>query len=75
MGKHRKFIRVPFWIVEPLAALLQRFEFFPFTTDQLVMLREENIIHDPKNEREWRETFNLPMKRFATGVEKALSGL
>jgi uncharacterized protein YbjT (DUF2867 family) len=63
LGKQRKFIHIPFWAAELMAVLLQRFSFFPFTLDQLTMLKEENVIHDAGKEREWREMFELPMKR------------
>ena len=71
LGKRRRLIHIPFWIVEPMAALLQGFTFFPFTLDQLTMLKEENIIHDPDKEPEWRVTFDLPLKQFTVALNKA----
>src|SRR5439155_23279901 len=65
-------LHLPMWLCEWLAFLFQTFAWFPFTVDQLVMLKEENIVKDPAKEQEWRETFDLPMKRFEDCVRIAL---
>ena len=54
--------------MEPVAALLERFAFFPITTGQLAMLKEENIIRDPEHANAWQAAFALPMKRFVVAV-------
>jgi hypothetical protein len=55
-----------------LAFLFQTLPVFPFTVDQLAMLKQENIVKDPRKEREWREAFDLPMKRYEDCVRKAI---
>ncbi len=57
-------LRIPMVLAEVAAKLFQRFAFFPFTTDQLTMLKDENIVKDRSREEEWKSTFTLPLKRF-----------
>jgi len=66
-------LHLPMWLCEALASLFDTFSWFPFTRDQLTMLREENIVKDPAKEREWRETFDLPMKQYSDCVRRALT--
>jgi uncharacterized protein YbjT (DUF2867 family) len=64
---------LPMWLCESLAFLFQTFFWFPFTVDQLVMLKQENIVKDPAKDREWREMFDLSMKHYDDCVRKALT--
>lgn len=57
-------IKIPLWAIMFVARLLDRFSWFPITRDEIMMLRDGNYIHDPNEEPNWRETFDVPMKRF-----------
>jgi NADH dehydrogenase len=69
-GSRKPLIHIPFALVLPVVQLFQRFAFFPLTMDQIVMLKEENVVNDPKTEQEWLETFELPRKRFEESLRK-----
>jgi uncharacterized protein YbjT (DUF2867 family) len=64
MSTKKPAIKIPLWAIMFVARLLDRFSWFPITRDEIMMLRDGNYIHDPNEEREWRETFDVPMKRF-----------
>jgi uncharacterized protein YbjT (DUF2867 family) len=72
MGIKKPRLHLPMWLCEVLAFPFQTFTWFPFTVDQLVMLKEENIVKNATKDREWRETFDLPMKRYEECVRGAL---
>ena len=72
MGKRKPSLHIPFVLAETASRVLGGFAFFPFTLDQLTMLKEENIVRDAAREREWRETFVLTGKRFGESVRKAV---
>jgi NADH dehydrogenase len=69
MGKSKAAVHIPFWPVEMMAGLFDRFKLFPLTRDQLVMLKNENIVKDPSREREFEETFRLSQPTFAEGLK------
>jgi uncharacterized protein YbjT (DUF2867 family) len=69
-GKKKPMISVPFGLMKGVASLLDRFPFFPVTRDQLTMLEHENIVRDPKLEREFNATFNPKRITFAEGVQR-----
>jgi NADH dehydrogenase len=68
MGKPKPAVYIPFWPVEMMAALFDRYKFFPLTRDQLVMLKNENIVKDPAREREFETTFHPSQPTFAEGL-------
>jgi uncharacterized protein YbjT (DUF2867 family) len=53
MGKHKPVFHLPFYLINFIAMLFDRFEFFPVSRDQLTMLKEENIVSDPSREHEF----------------------
>ncbi|MDP4200031.1 MAG: NAD(P)H-binding protein [Bacteroidota bacterium] len=64
MGSKKRAAHIPMWLILGAAQLLQRFSWFPITVDELTMLTAGNYIRDAGCERDWRATFELPMKRF-----------
>ncbi len=71
-GKNKPVVHIPFGLVEFMASLLDRFAVFPFTRDQLTMLKEENIVHDPAREREFNEIFHPRKITFLEGLQGSL---
>ena len=61
-------IKSPVGFVKLAARFMQRFSFFPLTTDQIAMLLEENIC-----DGKWRETFRFEPTRFAEGIRSYLT--
>ena len=60
-------LNTPAGLVKLTARLMERFSFFPITTDQITMLLEENICDGT-----WREMFGFPPTRFAEGIKSYL---
>jgi uncharacterized protein YbjT (DUF2867 family) len=69
MGKRKPIVHIPFWMVRPIASLLDGFSFFPVTNDQLTMLLNENIVHDANEEAKFARTFGMEQMRFSTGMQ------
>ncbi len=70
LGKDRVTkMKSPVGFVKLAARFMQGFSFFPLTTDQIVMLLEENIC-----DGKWRETFGFEPIRFAEGIRSYLAG-
>jgi NADH dehydrogenase len=69
MGTKKPPVRIPLWLM----MMLGRFPFFPISRGEVVMLSAGNYVHDPNEERTWREMFVLPMKRFSESVPKSLA--
>lgn len=61
-------IHQPIFMVKPMIRMMQGFDQFPITEDQLKMLVEGNVC-DPQ---EWAQTFNLKPLSFADGIEVCL---
>ena len=72
MGTKKPAIKIPLWAIMFVARLLDGFSWFPITGDEIRMLRDGNYVHDPSEDRKWRHTFALPMKRFSESVPLAL---
>ena len=73
LGTKKPAVPIPLWAIMSLARLFGRFSWFPITANEIVMLRDGNYVRDAAKEREVREVFDLPMKRFsAEAVRKAL---
>ncbi|MFI5201723.1 MAG: NAD(P)H-binding protein [Candidatus Kapaibacterium sp.] len=72
MGTKKPAIKIPLGAIMSTARLLDRFSWFPITRDEIRMLRDGNYIRDPGEDRKWRETFELPMKRFTEGIQLAV---
>jgi uncharacterized protein YbjT (DUF2867 family) len=72
MNSKKPAIRVPLWLIMSIARLMDRFSWFPITADEIEMLRNGNYVRNPAKEREARETFKLPMKRFLECVPLSL---
>jgi len=64
MGKKVTKIHQPLFMIKPMIKMLQGFEQFPITDDQLKMLIEGNVC-DPD---EWAEVFGLQPISYAEGV-------
>jgi uncharacterized protein YbjT (DUF2867 family) len=60
----RKFHQ-PIWLLKPLAALFDRFPWFPLTREQLAMLIEENYSED----RSYYEFFGISPKRLKVSLK------
>ncbi len=61
-------IHQPIFMIKPMIRMMQGFDQFPITEDQLKMLVEGNVC-DPQ---EWAQTFNLKPLSFADGIEASL---
>jgi NADH dehydrogenase len=61
-------IHQPLFMIKPMIRMMQGFDQFPITEDQLKMLVEGNVC-DPQ---EWVQTFNLKPLSFADGIEASL---
>ncbi len=70
MGTKKPAVSIPLWFINALAHIMDRFSMFPISADELAMLCNGNYVHDPNEERKWREAFELPMKRFSECVKK-----
>lgn len=73
LNLRRTLVHIPIGIMAALAETLGRFPFFPITGDQLQMLTEENFVRDTADITEWQQTFELPLKRFAESITRALA--
>lgn len=62
-------VHLPFPLVRRMALVLQGFPFFPVTTDQLLMLEEDNVC-DPTP---FYRTFGVSPLSFRTGLERMLA--
>lgn len=72
MGTKKPAIKIPLWFITSLARLLGRFPWFPITVDEIAMLQNGNYVRDPQEDQQWRDTFDVPMKRFSECAKKAL---
>ena len=72
MGSKKAAIQIPLWEILAMARRLDRFTWFPISTDEITMLRNGNYVHDPADNQKVRETFDLPMKRFSDCIGLAL---
>jgi len=61
-------IHQPIFMIKPMIKMMQGFDQFPITEDQLKMLVEGNVC-DPQ---EWAQTFDLQPLSFAEGIEACL---
>jgi len=68
LGLFRPNLRIPLLLVTPVVKLMERFSFFPLTSDQLTMLREDNTC-DPTV---FFEHFRISPMGFREGVKKIL---
>lgn len=75
MGAKKLALHIPMWFMLSAARLLQRFPWFPITVDELRMLTAGNYIKNAERDRDWRETFDLPMKRFDESAIGKLLGV
>ncbi len=63
-------VHQPLFMIKPMIKLLQGFEQFPITEDQLKMLVEGNVC-DPD---EWAQTFELVPISYAEGIGECVQG-
>ncbi len=68
MGKQKPIVHIPFWMIRPIASLLDGFSFFPVTNDQLTMLVDENIVRDTNEKAKFARTFGMEQMRFSKGM-------
>ena len=61
-------VHQPLFMIKPMVKMLQGFEQFPITEDQLKMLVEGNVC-DPA---EWAEAFDLEPLSYAQGIDSCL---
>ncbi len=64
IGKPIKTVNVPMWAVRPPVRIMERFDSFPLTTDQLRMLSEDNVCEIDH----YVKTFRLQPKSFVSSV-------
>lgn len=70
MGRSRvRLLHQPLWLMRPVIRALERFPFFPITTNQLAMLLEENICREGTP---FYEAFQTKPVRFADGIREYL---
>ncbi|MEW5806177.1 MAG: complex I NDUFA9 subunit family protein [Acidobacteriota bacterium] len=55
LGKRVRKVHIPSWFLKPAVKIMERFRFFPLTSDQMKMLLEGNIC----DERRFFETFRI----------------
>jgi NADH dehydrogenase len=63
-------VHQPLFMIKPMIKMLQGFEQFPITEDQLKMLVEGNVC-DPA---EWAQTFGLEPTSYAEGIRECVQG-
>ena len=69
MGKQKvSKVHQPLFMIKPMVKLLEGFDQFPITDDQLKMLIEGNVC-DPT---EWAETFDLTPQSYAEGIAECV---
>jgi len=64
VGEKAKTISIPSWTVAPFVSMLQRFQSFPITADQLKMLSEDNTAEIDR----FVKTFQVEPKSFAQAL-------
>jgi uncharacterized protein YbjT (DUF2867 family) len=64
MGTRKPFVQIPVPLIMLAARMLGWLPSFPVTVEQIQMLIAGNYIRDVQKEREWRDTFELPLKPF-----------
>ncbi len=64
MGRPIKTLNVPMWSVRPPVKIMERFEAFPLTTDQLRMLAEDNVCEIDH----YVKTFHIEPKSFVRAL-------
>ena len=61
---------IPTWMVRPVVGVLQRFQSFPLTVDQLRILSQDNVCEvDP-----YVKTFQLEPKSFSRSIPTLFPG-
>jgi uncharacterized protein YbjT (DUF2867 family) len=73
MSTKKPAVKIPLWALTSVARLFGRFSWFPITSEELAMLRNGNFVREVAEDRKWRETFELPMKRFSESVMKSIA--
>ena len=64
MGKKIIKFHQPVWLLRPMATLLERFPWFPFTNEQVTMLLEDNYTED----KSYFEHFGIAPTEFGVGL-------
>lgn len=72
IGTRKPRVKIPLSIIMIAARLLDWLPVFPITVDEIRMLTAGNYIREEAREREWRTTFELPMKPFSTAACRAM---
>jgi len=62
-NRHVRTVKIPLPLMEAVTSLLQRFSFFPVTSDQIRMLREDAICDGA-----WRDTFRFDPVGLEEGI-------
>jgi nucleoside-diphosphate-sugar epimerase len=62
-------VHLPLWFMRPIITVMERFPFFPITTNQLTMLLEENICRDGTP---FAEIYEVQPVRFREGIREYL---
>jgi NADH dehydrogenase len=68
-GRNIHLIHAPLWLMRPTVTIMERFPFFPITTNQLTMLLEENVC---RGGTPFYDVYNTPPIRFADGIREYL---
>jgi NADH dehydrogenase len=69
LGKSVTKIHQPLFLMKPVISVMERFSFFPITSDQLTMLLEDNIC----DEKPFFEDFKITPVSFKEGIAEYLS--
>jgi NADH dehydrogenase len=64
MGAKKLLIHFPFWLIMPVVRILERIPSFLVSTEVVKVSTSGWDVRDPAREKEWQESFDLPMKRF-----------
>ncbi len=67
MNRKTRLIHLPLWLMKPLVRAMERFSFFPVTSNQLTMLLEENVCRDGNR---FAEVFHEKPVPFAEGIRE-----
>lgn len=69
LGKSVTKVHQPLFMMRPVISVMERFSFFPITSDQLTMLLEDNIC----DEKPFFDDFNITPVNFKKGIAEYLS--
>ena len=69
LRRNVRLVHLPLWFMRPVITVMERFPFFPITTNQLTMLLEENICRDGTP---FADIYQIQPVRFREGIRQYL---